>query len=244
MQAACSRLAARVSAHGAASSSCSSLGRRQGGVPGTPLACGLATMVRPPSVRDAQTRIFGWAQPDVRRGESRQGHAPLKTLEKLKRHGLIGQKVRARSCVAAWRDLDLQPRWKCSIRAALPVDAAAPRFAARQVVDYFPTQNITGLAKHPLVRQARPCTCCAHMPRTTRRPCSHERRVVSAADRLAAWAGSRIVRGKRGLAPDPRPPARLAQALNQERQEKLALQKQLGQSPPKKGQGKRASKKK
>ena len=106
MQAACSRLA-RVSAHGAASSSCSSLGRRQGGVPGTPLACGLATMVRPPSVRDAQARIFGWAQPDVRRGESRQGHAPLKTLEKLKRHGLIGQKVRARSCVAAWRDLDL-----------------------------------------------------------------------------------------------------------------------------------------
>ena len=62
-------------------------------------------MVRPPSVRDAQTRIFGWAQPDVRRGESRQGHAPLKTLEKLKRHGLIGQKVRARSCVPAWRDL-------------------------------------------------------------------------------------------------------------------------------------------
>ena len=106
MQAACSRLAGRVAAHGAGSSSCISLGRRQGAL-GTPLACGLATMVRPPSVRDAQTRIFGWAQPDVRRGESRQGHAPLKTLEKLKRHGLIGQKVRARSCVAAWRDLDL-----------------------------------------------------------------------------------------------------------------------------------------
>ena len=34
------------------------------------------------------------------------------------------------------------------------------------------------------------------------------------------------------------------QALNQERMEKLALRKQLGQSPPKKGQGKRASKKK
>ena len=104
MQAACSRLAGRVAAHGAASSSCISLGRRQGAL-GTPLACGLATMVRPPSVRDAQTRIFGWAQPDVRRGESRQGHAPLKTLEKLKRHGLIGQKVRARSCVPSWRDL-------------------------------------------------------------------------------------------------------------------------------------------
>ena len=83
----------------------------------------------------------------MRRGESRQGHAPLKTLEKLKRHGLIGQKV----------------------------------------VDYFPKENgATGLAKHPLVRQA----------------------------------------------------------LNQERQEKLALRKQLGQAGPKKGKGKRSLKKK
>ena len=69
------------------------------------------------------------------------------------------------------------------------------------------------------------------------------------ARRFGCWPPGRlggvwIVRGKRGLSPDPRPPARLAQALNQERQEKLALQKQLGQSPPKKGQGKRASKKK
>lgn len=35
-----------------------------------------------------------------------------------------------------------------------------------------------------------------------------------------------------------------AQALNQEREEKLNLRKQLGKGPPKKGQGKRASKKK
>ena len=92
MQAVCSRLAARVLAHGAGSSSCTALGRRQV-LPGAPLACGMATMVRPPSVRDAQVRIFGWAQPDTRRGEGRQGHAPMKTLEKMKRRGLIGQKV-------------------------------------------------------------------------------------------------------------------------------------------------------
>ena len=46
------------------------------------------------------------------------------------------------------------------------------------------------------------------------------------------------------MPPDPASRLCLAQALNQERQEKLALRKQLGQSPPKKGQGKRASKKK
>ena len=108
MQAACSRLAARVLAHGAGSSSCTALGRRQG-LPGTPLACGMATMVRPPSVRDAQVRIFGWAQPDTRRGEGRQGHAPMKTLEKMKRRGLIGQKVRARTRAAAWQRLHAFP---------------------------------------------------------------------------------------------------------------------------------------
>ena len=153
MLAACSRLAARFSAHGAASSSCISSGRRQG-APSTPLACGLATMVRPPSVRDAQVRIFGWAQPDLKRGESRHGNAPLKTLEKLKRHGLIGQKVNVP--VATF-----QPGGICTplavALATLPVDAATP--AARQVMDYFPRKNTTALAKHPLVREARPCTC-------------------------------------------------------------------------------------
>ena len=108
MQAVCSRLAARVLAHGAGSSSCTALGRRQV-LPGAPLACGMATMVRPPSVRDAQIRIFGWAQPDTRRGEGRQGHAPMKTLEKMKRRGLIGQKVRARSRAAAWQRLHARP---------------------------------------------------------------------------------------------------------------------------------------
>ena len=108
MQALCSRLAARVLAHGAGSSSCTALGRRQV-LPGAPLACGMATMVRPPSVRDAQVRIFGWAQPDTRRGEGRQGHAPMKTLEKMKRRGLIGQKVRARTRAAAWQRLHAFP---------------------------------------------------------------------------------------------------------------------------------------
>ena len=243
MQAACSRLAARVSAHGAASSSCSSLGRRQGGVPGTPLACGLATMVRPPSVRDAQTRIFGWAQPDVRRGESRQGHAPMKTLEKLKRHGLIGQKVRARSCVAAWRDLDLHAG---SVASELPCPLMLrPRgllhgrswtTSRRKTLPAWQSTRSYDRRAHARAVHICPALLAIH---------AHTRGAsFRLAGRLAAWAGSGVVRGKRGLAPDPRPPARLAQALNQERQEKLALQKQLGQSPPKKGQGKRASKKK
>lgn len=77
------------------------------------------------------------------------------------------------------------------------------------------------------------CTC-------TTIPCSLE------SCRLASSevARSRGARGERGLPPDPASRLCLAQALNQERQEKLALRKQLGQSPPKKGQGKRASKKK
>ena len=58
--------------------------------------------------------------------------------------------------------------------------------AAPQVVDYMPKQNSTGLATHPLVREA----------------------------------------------------------LKEERQEKLALNKKLGIGPPRKGEGKRASKKK
>ena len=56
----------------------------------------------------------------------------------------------------------------------------------RQVVDYMPKHNSTGLATHPLVREAH----------------------------------------------------------KEERREKLALNKQLGIGPPRKGQGKRASKKK
>ena len=57
---------------------------------------------------------------------------------------------------------------------------------APQVVDYMPKPNSTGLATHPLVREA----------------------------------------------------------LKEERQEKLALNKKLGICPPRKGEGKRASKKK
>ena len=44
--------------------------------------------------------------------------------------------------------------------------------------------------------------------------------------------------------PNPNPNPNPNQALNQERQEKLALRKQLGQAGPKKGKGKRSLKKK
>ncbi len=93
-----SRLSARLSSCGGGAGSSSSAALQLWH--GTPLRWaaavrGLASTVRPPSVRDAQIRIFGWAQPEAgKRGETRHGHAPMKTLEKLKRRGLIAEKVR------------------------------------------------------------------------------------------------------------------------------------------------------
>ena len=70
---------------------------------------------------------------------------------------------------------------------------------------------------------------------------------IEASGAVLTWGhggAGRLGHGDVPLTANPSPNPNPNQALNQERQEKLALRKQLGQSPPKKGQGKRASKKK
>ena len=122
------------------------------------------------TVLEARAQIFGWPS---REGAQPPGGLPMKALRKLKRRGLIGDKVKS----------------------------------------YFPEP--VAMSKHPLVRKvhSRPLPACTSPPR----PGTH-----------SAHA--------RPTLPPPAP-----QALSEQRLERIALEKKLGRSPPKKGEGKRAT---
>lgn len=225
-----SRLSARLSSCGGGAGSSSSAALQLWH--GTPLRWaaavrGLASTVRPPSVRDAQIRIFGWAQPEAgKRGETRHGHAPMKTLEKLKRRGLIAEKVRV---PPRRRLLSLGSARLLTRTTPLPLFLPAPSAGPQLLPEARPQGHLQASSR----------------PRGALPPPKHARaRSPSLPPSLSCQVAPLPSPLCKVAAPTRALRAVAAQALNQEREEKLNLRKQLGKGPPKKGQGKRASKKK